>query len=136
MTAPKKKTIYHATKRLRDTLDRFVMTFSLLPDRVVFGPTALPWIRRIEAHWEMIRDEAIAIQTGEIPSLGDISPDHGRIAADRRWRSFFMEGYGYKRQDNRARVPRTARLLDEIPGLVTASFSCWSRGATSRAIAA
>ncbi|GBQ62687.1 aspartyl/asparaginyl beta-hydroxylase [Ameyamaea chiangmaiensis NBRC 103196] len=124
----KKKTIYHVTKGVRDTLDRFIMRRSLLPDLAVFGPDTFGWMERLEQNWTRIRDEAIRIQATEIPSLGDISPDHGRIAADRRWRSFFLEGYGYRRDENRARVPVTSALLDEIPGLVTATFSVLEAG--------
>jgi len=121
LKAAREKTIYQATKGVRDNFDRFVMYFSRLPDKAIFESRDLPWIAMIEANWQKIRDEAVAIQTADIPSLGDISPD-------RRWRSFFLEGYGYKRRDNRARVPMTAGLLDGIPGLVTASFSVMEPG--------
>lgn len=124
----KKKTLYHLTKGLRDNLDRFVMHYALLPDRTIFSERDLPWIEMIRANWQSIRAEAIAIRAADIPSLGDISPDHGRIAADRRWRSYFLEGYGYRRRENRARVPMTASLIDSIPDLVTASFSVLEPG--------
>ena len=124
----KQKTIYHLTKKLRDRVDAFIMRYSLLPDQAVFDPHIMPWARMLEQNWERIRDEAVALRADTIPSLGDISPDHGRIAADRRWRSFFMEGYGYKRKENRARVPVTAALIDRIPALCTASFSVLEAG--------
>ncbi|ATU73033.1 aspartyl beta-hydroxylase [Komagataeibacter rhaeticus] len=124
----KKKTIYHLTKGLRDRVDAFIMRQSLLPDQAVFDPAIMPWVGMLERHWGEIRDEALRVGVNDIPSLGDISPDHGRIAADRRWRSFFLEGYGYKRQENRARVPLTAALIDRIPDLCTASFSVLEAG--------
>ena len=123
-----KKTIYHLTKRLRDRVDAFIMHYALLPDRAMFDPYTMPWVGMLERNWENIRDEALRVGVDGIPSLGDISPDHGRIAADRRWHSFFLEGYGYRRQENRAQVPLTALLTDQIPDLCTASFSVLEAG--------
>ncbi|PYD51891.1 aspartyl beta-hydroxylase [Komagataeibacter saccharivorans] len=123
-----RKSIYHLTKGIRDRLDAFIMRFSLLPDLAVFDPHIMFWVKELEQNWERIRDEAIRLGGEEIPSLGDISPDHGRIAADRRWRSFFLEGYGYQRQENRARVPVTSALIDRIPNLCTATFSVLEPG--------
>ncbi|GCE88696.1 aspartyl/asparaginyl beta-hydroxylase [Komagataeibacter diospyri] len=128
MHVVKKKTIYHLTKNLRDWVDTFIMRFSLLPDQALFDPHIMQWVRDLEQNWERIRDEALQIAATDIPSLGDISPDHGRIAADRRWHSFFLEGYGYRRQENRAHVPTAAALIDRIPNLCTASFSVLEAG--------
>ncbi|WP_306296292.1 aspartyl/asparaginyl beta-hydroxylase domain-containing protein [Acidomonas methanolica] len=123
------KSFFEIGAAMRPAIDRMIMRGSLLPDRAILDPAALPWIARLEEHWAEIRDEAVAIRAREIPALGDISPDHGRIAADRRWRSFFLEGYGYRRAENCARVPRTMALLDTVPGLVTACFSVLEAGA-------
>ncbi|WP_243444089.1 aspartyl/asparaginyl beta-hydroxylase domain-containing protein [Asaia prunellae] len=68
------------------------------------------------------------IRAEDIPSLGEISRQHGRIAGDRRWRSFFFEGYGYRCEENCQRAPRTNDLLRQIPNLVTASFSVLEPG--------
>jgi beta-hydroxylase len=89
---------------------------------------AFPWIPALEARWQDIRDEAVRIRAEDIPSLGDISFDHGRIAADRRWRAFFIKGYGYRMESNARRAPITADLLDKVPGLVTANFSVLEAG--------
>lgn len=70
----------------------------------------------------------MAIRAKDIPSLGDISFDHGRIAADRRWRAFFLKGYGYRLKANAARAPITAALIEKVPGLVTANFSVMEAG--------
>lgn len=86
------------------------------------------WIESLEQRWQDIRDEAVSIRAEDIPSLGDISFDHGRIAADRRWRSFFLKGYGYRLKDNCSRAPITASLIEKVPGLVTANFSVLEAG--------
>lgn len=124
----KKKTIYHLTKNLRAVIDNFIMRCSLLPDQAIFNPHIFAWVKDLEANWQTICKEATLIRAGNMPSLGEISPDHGRIAADARWRTFFLEGYGYKRLENRACVPVTASLIDKIPDLCTATFSVLEAG--------
>ncbi|WP_237442444.1 aspartyl/asparaginyl beta-hydroxylase domain-containing protein [Saccharibacter sp. 17.LH.SD] len=99
------------------------MKHSFIQDQAIFDPSILPWTRLLQNNWTLIREEALNIRAEDIPSLGEISPDHGRIAADRRWKSFFLEGYGYKREENRQRAPMTSSLIDQIPDVCTASFS-------------
>lgn len=127
-TEPSKKTIYHLTRNIRTVVDTFIMRRSLLPDKAVFDPYIFPWVRELERNWQAICKEAILVQASNMPSLGEISPDHRRIAADTRWRTFFLEGYGYKRQENRERVPITASLIDRIPDVCTATFSVLEAG--------
>jgi ornithine lipid ester-linked acyl 2-hydroxylase len=122
------KSLFQIGKELRPKIDRIILRDSLIPDTAIVDKAAFPWITALEAHWREIRDEAVAIRTGDIPSLGDISFDHGRIAADRRWKSLFLKGYGYRMEANCARAPVTARLIEQVPGLVTASFSVMEAG--------
>lgn len=122
------KSLFQIGKELRPKIDRIILRDSLIPDAAIVDKAAFPWIAALEAHWREIRDEAIAIRTADIPSLGDISFDHGRIAADRRWKSLFLKGYGYRMEANCARAPVTARLIEQVPGLVTASFSVMEAG--------
>jgi beta-hydroxylase len=122
------KSLFQIGKELRPKIDQIILRDSLIPDAAIVDKAAFPWIAALEAHWREIRDEAIAIRTADIPSLGDISFDHGRIAADRRWKSLFLKGYGYRMEANCARAPVTARLIEQVPGLVTASFSVMEAG--------
>lgn len=122
------KSLFQIGKELRPKIDRIILRDALIPDAAIVDKAAFPWIAALEAHWREIRDEAVAIRTGDIPSLGDISFDHGRIAADRRWKSLFLKGYGYRMEANCARAPVTARLIEQVPGLVTASFSVMEAG--------
>jgi ornithine lipid ester-linked acyl 2-hydroxylase len=122
------KSLFQIGKELRPKIDRIILRDSLVPDAAIVDKAAFPWIAALEAHWREIRDEAVAIRTADIPSLGDISFDHGRIAADRRWKSLFLKGYGYRMEANCARAPVTARLIEQVPGLVTASFSVMEAG--------
>lgn len=124
----KKKTIYHFTKNIRAVVDAFIMRYSLLPDQAIFDHHIFPWVKELEKNWQAICKEITLVRASNMPSLGEISPDHGRIAADTRWRTFFLEGYGYKRVENRACVPLTASLIDKIPDVCTATFSVLEGG--------
>jgi ornithine lipid ester-linked acyl 2-hydroxylase len=64
-----------------------------------------------------------------VPALREISVDHEKIAVDERWRSFFLWGYGIRSNRNCARCPETARVLERIPGLLTAMYSVMLPGA-------
>jgi beta-hydroxylase len=122
------KSLFQIGKELRPKIDRIIMRDSLVPDLALIDKAYFAWVPRLESRWQDIRDEAVRIRAEDIPSLGDISFDHGRIAADRRWRSFFLKGYGYRMEDNCARAPVTASLIGKVPGLVTANFSVIEAG--------
>lgn len=123
-----RKSLFQIGKELRPKIDRIILRHSLVPDQAIHDKAFFAWVPELERHWEAIRDEAVRIRTGEIPSLGDISFDHGRIAADRRWKSLFLKGYGYRMKHNCARAPITASLIEKVPGLVTACFSVMEAG--------
>jgi beta-hydroxylase len=59
----------------------------------------------------------------------EVSPDHAKIALDEKWRSFFLYGYGIRIDQNCARCPKTAAILEQIPDLLTAFFSVMLAGA-------
>ncbi|MBB4858027.1 beta-hydroxylase [Novosphingobium chloroacetimidivorans] len=122
------KSLFQIGKDLRPKIDRVIMRNSRVPDAAVHDKSFYPWIAELESNWEAIRDEAVRIRAEDIPSLGDISFDHGRIAADRRWRAFFLKGYGYRIKANAARAPFTAAAIERVPGLVTANFSVLEAG--------
>ena len=122
------KSLFQIGKELRPKIDRVIMRNSLVPDGAIHDKSYYAWIPKLEARWEDIRDEAVRIRAEDIPSLGEISFDHGRIAADRRWRAFFLKGYGYRMERNAARAPVTSALIEQVPGLVTANISVLEAG--------
>lgn len=128
LTQPIGRWLYRTVDGLRPEIDRVIMRGSAMPDRPVLDPAQFSWIRALERNWTRVRDEALAIGPQEIPPLASVSPDHGRIAADRRWKSFFLHGYGYRRDENCELAPATAWLVSKIPGLVSASFSVLEAG--------
>jgi len=122
------KSLFQIGKELRPRIDRIIMRNSLIPDQAVQDKSFFAWVPELERQWQAIRDEAIRIRAEDIPPLGEISFDHGRIAADRRWRAFFLKGYGYRMEANAARAPITAAAIEKVPGLVTANFSVLEAG--------
>ena len=111
-------------------VDRVVARSSKIGDPAVFDPAAFPWISILEQEWLTVRREAnVVLAANRVPALSDISRDHYRVAIDDRWRCFFLWGYGYRNDNNCARCPATARIVESIPGLTTALFSVLRPGA-------
>jgi aspartyl/asparaginyl beta-hydroxylase (cupin superfamily) len=117
--------------RIRPAINRAAARASLVPLTPLLDDAVLDWTAPLRSHWREIAAEAnAALTTPELlPRLNEISPDHERIAADGRWRCFFLVGYGQKIAANCARAPRTAALIAGIPRLNSAFFSILENGA-------
>ncbi len=127
---PKRSWFYRMGKRMRPWFDDVLAKSSLVGNPPVFDTGLFAWTAGLEANWEAIRREALTVlQTEDIPVLAEISPDHGRLGKDRKWKSFFLYGYGYRVEDNCAKCPETARLVSRVPGLNSAFFSILAPGA-------
>ena len=111
--------------RLSPLIDRALSRWSKLDDQPLIDPALFDWVPEIEDNWSKIRDEADRVlgDQSAMPPVRLISPDHEQIATDDRWKSYVLWGYGLREETNCARCPETARLLDGIPGLLTAMFS-------------
>lgn len=127
---PRRPLIVRIGKKLRRHVDRIVARSSLVPNDPVLDPRIFAWTALLRDNWEAIRDEALAVtrDTDAVPALNAISPDHKRIAADDKWRSFFLVGYGTPIAVNLARCPRTAAILAQVPGLNSGFFSILKPG--------
>lgn len=117
-------------KRLRRPLNRFLARQSLIATDPVLDMASVPGVALLRENWQVIREEARAIlaERDAIPPLAKISPDHRRIARNAAWKSYFFRGHGYDSPSNRARCPRTAALIDKVPGVVVAFFSIFEPG--------
>ena len=117
-------------KHLRGVFDRLIASSSLVSNDPVLDVRDFAWTAMLRDHWQVIRDEAIAVALrGEAsPSLSTVSPDHRSIAEVNKWRSFFIWGYGYRIDENAGRCPQTAALVEAIPGLNSAFFSILAPG--------
>lgn len=121
---------YRFLKKQRHTLNDAIARSSLIPNNPVLDPGGFAWTLALSKSWEAIRDEALAIyqHRDAIPPLREISPDHQRLVQTNNWRSFFLVGYGHRQEENIARAPRTAQLVEQIPGLNSAFFSILDPG--------
>lgn len=127
---PNRPLIVKLGKRLRGLFDWLIGSSSLVSNDPVLDAGDFPWTAALRTHWREIRDEAVAValRRGAAPSLATISPDHRSIAEVDKWRSFFLYGYGYAIEDNMARCPRTAAVIEQVPGLNSAFFSILAPG--------
>ena len=130
MKAERRPLIIRFGKHLRGVFDRLIASSSLVTNDPVLDVRDFAWTQTLREEWTAIRDEAIAValRGRASPSLATISPDHRSIAEIDKWRSFFLWGYGYRIDDNAARCPRTAALVERIPGLNSAFFSILAPG--------
>jgi ornithine lipid ester-linked acyl 2-hydroxylase len=112
-------------------LDAFLMRYNAVEEREIFPAGVFAWTGELEANWSAVRAEAerVLADRNAIPPLRALSPDHHLIAVDDSWRSFFLWGYGTRYSANCQRCPETSRLLERVPGLLSAFFSVMLSGA-------
>ena len=124
-------TVISTAQRLLPGFDRLLMRSTAIAENPVLPNSLFPWIPYLEANTPAIRVEAQSLLRDRmsVPSIREISPDHAKIAVDDKWRSFFLWGYGVRIDANCARCPQTARILDNIPGLLSAFYSVMLAGA-------
>ena len=117
-------------KKLRKRINPYIKRHSKIGDQAVMDRSHFPWLEMLEDNWETIRAEAEALMPyrDAIPPLSDISPDHARLDNEKKWRSYFLWGYGFRSKENCARCPETTRLMKTVPGLRTALFSIHEPG--------
>lgn len=86
--------------------------------------------KRFGDAWRELRDEALAIRMDRIPRFHDIMEEQEAISANdgRDWRMFVMKAYGAAVEENLVRCPAVARLLEECPEVLSATFSYLAPG--------
>jgi aspartyl/asparaginyl beta-hydroxylase (cupin superfamily) len=92
-----------------------------------------PALRVIDQNYDVIRQELMAIlpRKDSIPRYHEVDGSQYAISAqgEAAWRTFFvsLSGVG-ERLPNRALCPRTAEIVERIPGLLDAFFSILEPG--------
>ncbi len=111
-------------------VEKLIRRYSIVPDLPFLPPTTFPWVAEVEAGWQAMREELDEVLSYReaLPNFQDISVDQAELTNDDRWKTFFFFAYGFRSEENCARCPRTAALLDRIPGLTTAFFSILGPG--------
>jgi len=126
--------IYPAIKKLGVRLMRGVAAFQSRHSLVGTGPVLdnaeFPWVAAVEAAYPEVRAELVSLleHPERIPTFHQISPDQARISKGDNWKVFTFHAYGNRIEENRALCPRTAALIDRVPGLQNAWFSILAPG--------
>ena len=95
----------------------------------IFGAETVPWLPELEAAWPTIRAEwDAAAAAGLHPVPMDLLAGHD-FEGDGAWDAFVLCHNGGQVDHNVARFPRTAALVQDLPGLRAATFSVLSAGA-------
>lgn len=115
-------------ERVLAPTERLVARRSLVGDATFFPNERFPWIERIEANWQTIREElqGVLADREALPNFQDISKDQIEITDDDDWKTYFLYGYGFTAKLGVETCPKTAALMREIPGMTTAMFSILS----------
>jgi beta-hydroxylase len=124
-------TVIQTALRILPAFDRLLMRSSKVLETPVVPNELFAWTAYLEANWQPIAAEARAMVQDRmsVPSIREISPDHDKIALDGKWRSLFLWAYGVRIAQNCARCPQTARILENVPGLLSAFYSVMLAGA-------
>jgi beta-hydroxylase len=106
-------------------IERLVVRYSLVETSPFLPVERFPWAATLEANWRSIRAELddVLRDRDDLPAFQEISADQVNLTDDDRWKTFFFYGYGFKSEANCARCPKTAKLLEDVPGMTTAFFS-------------
>lgn len=114
--------------RLLHLAELFVLRSSLVPRTPFLESDTFPWIAAMEAGWTGIREELDEVlrYRQDLPNFQDISVDQASITDDDGWKTYFFFAYGFRSEANCRRCPRTAAMLDAIPGVTTAFFSIFA----------
>lgn len=117
-------------RALVNGLETAVVRHSVLPDTGVYDNADFPWAARLASDWQAIRRELDAVMQyrDRMPSFHEIIEEVSTITQDDAWKTFFLIGAGMDCSGNAARCPETMRLLQQVPGLVTAFFSILGPG--------
>lgn len=88
-----------------------------------------PELSILQENWEIIRDEAVALNAGE-QIAGTANPESGayydlgfRTFYKYGWRKFYLHWYGYQHQSALRQCPKTLELLKQVPSVRGAMFS-------------
>lgn len=117
---------------MKSFIEQFEDTISATPDghRRFFEQESLPWIKKVEAKWPLIKAEATRLlETIELlPGFEEIQREQSEISNDRHWKIFPFHAYGQTFERNLLRCPETSAALKDIVGLKAAMFSVLQAG--------
>jgi aspartyl/asparaginyl beta-hydroxylase (cupin superfamily) len=98
---------------------------SLIGAEPVFHRDVFPWLAEFESHWPEILAELQVVlgDQAKLPAFHEVSPDQARISRGRNWQVYAFHTFGDPFPPHCAACPRTAALLESVPGLRNSMFS-------------
>ena len=124
-----RKWAYNRSMSVMSRLAKVVARSSLVPTTPILRTEDFPWARLLEDGWKDIRRELEGVLSyrADLPAFHEINGDATNISHD-DWKSFFFYGFGRRSDANCRRCPRTAELIERVPGMMTAFFSILGPG--------
>lgn len=112
-------------KRLLRWNGRFQARHSLVSVTPIIDNREFDWVSRLECAWREIREELDCLleHPEDIPAFHQVSPEQRRISQGDNWKTFGFYIYGKRVNQNCDACPRTAAVLDSLPGMRSAMFS-------------
>ncbi len=111
-------------------INAFMTLFSSLPDKPYHDVNSYPELKKLADQWEVIRDEAVALQSeGGIKASAKMDDAGFNSFFRRGWTRFYLKWYGDSHPSAIARCPRTVEILDSIPCIKAAMFAQLPPGA-------
>jgi len=114
--------------RVVSWIERVNIRHSRLGNPAVYSTDDFPWIKEFETAAPIIREELLGVMRDRerLPNFHDIVKEVKPITSDDNWKTFILAGMGVRFAENAKRCPRSARLVESIPGMKTAFFSILS----------
>jgi beta-hydroxylase len=124
-----RKWAYNRAMAAMRRLAAIVARTSLVPTTPFLRDEDFPWVAPLNASWREIKAELEGVLTyrDDLPAFHEINGDATNISHD-DWKSYFLHGFGRRSDANCRRCPRTAELIERVPGMKTAFFSILGPG--------
>lgn len=104
--------------------------FSSVPSKPYVQSSSFPELKLLEDNWEVIRDEALALQAEQRISASQGLDDVGFNSFFRTgWKRFYLKWYGNELMSANDACPKTVELLKQVPTIKAAMFASLPPGA-------
>ncbi|TFV99566.1 lipid A hydroxylase LpxO [Oxalobacteraceae bacterium OM1] len=105
-------------------LNTFMHLFSRVPSTPFYATSEFPELRELEQHWEMIRDEAVALSNLQKIKAAEKNDDAGFNSFFKNgWKRFYLKWYDASHPSAEQFCPQTVALLRRIPTVKAAMFA-------------
>lgn len=103
-------------------VNMFMTGFSKLPNQPFFDVKDFPELKPLQDNWEVIREEAIQLQT-QIKAAEKNNDAGFNTFFKRGWKRFYLKWYKDSHPSAKELCPQTIALLERIPSVKAAMFA-------------